>query len=188
MKMKPSNHMYFKENFVIKEKDARYIDAREAPFAIYGLSEPRDGAPFKRMPREIAQSVSETVGQLNGNTSGGRVRFATDSKYIIVRANMPYVAQRSIMPLLSTSGFDIYVHEAGREVYYTGVKPPIDMTDGYENIVYFPDGKMRPITLYLPLLNDVSELFIGIEPTAMLTAGALSHLPFSAFAQRHARA
>ena len=170
--MKPLNHAYFQENFVIKEKDARYIDARCAPCQLYGLCEPLDGTPFKRMPRGVAEGVSETVAQLNGNTSGGRVRFTTDSKYLIVRAAMPCVLQRSNMPLLCTSGFDLYVHEAGRETYESGFKPPVDMKDGYEAIHYFPDRRTRQITLYMPLFNDVTTLEIGVEPSASLTAGA----------------
>lgn len=170
--MKALNHGYFKANMTIREADARFYSVRSEPFTIYGLYAPREGAPFTRMPREIAQSVSETVGQLNGNTSGGRVRFATDSKYVIVRAAMPCVLHRSIMPLLSTSGFDLYQNEAGRETYVGGFKPPVDMTDGYENILYFPNRKMRQFTLYMPLLNDVSDLFVGVEPGAALGAGA----------------
>ncbi len=170
--MRPINYAYFKENFILKEKEIQYHNVLSAPFALYGLSDPYDGTAFKRMPRDVAQSVSETVMQLNGNTSGGRVRFSTDSKFLVVRAKMPYIAQRSIMPLLCIAGFDVYTHEAGKEIYHTGIKPPVDMTDGYEGICYFPDKRQRQITLYLPLYNDVSSLEIGLEPSATLTAGA----------------
>lgn len=36
---------------------------------------------FRRMPKEIAENVNDGVLSLHSNTSGGRLRFITDSHY-----------------------------------------------------------------------------------------------------------
>lgn len=168
----PVNEYYFKRYFVVREPDIRFYDVRETPFSIYGLYRPETEPVFKRLPDQVAKNVSETVEQLYANTSGGRVRFSTDSRYVAIHAEMPYIANRSIMSLLCSAGFDIYIQEGGKEVYWSSYRPPVDMTDGYENIVYFPDRRHREITLYFPLYNEVNQLFVGLEKDASVGKGA----------------
>ncbi len=167
----PVNEFYFKRHFAVQEPDIRFYDVREAPFRIYGLYQPEAEPVFKRLPDAVAAAASEIVGQLYTNTSGGRVRFSTNSRYVAIKAEMPYISNRSIMSLLCSAGFDLYVKEGGQEVYYSSFRPPIDMTDGYENILYFPDRRQRELTLYFPLYNDVSRLLVGLEKNARLEKG-----------------
>ena len=165
----PVDAAFFQRGLRVTEPDVRYTDIREAPFAIHGLYAPGTEPGLKRMPDSVGRTINETAARLYTNPSGGRVRFATDSRCIAVRMRVPYVTHRTIMPLLTSVGVDVYVREDGRDVYQTSIRPPCDMTDGYESIAYLPDRRMREVTLYLPLYNDVTSVEIGLQKDARLT-------------------
>ena len=91
-------NMFFKT--VIQEDDIRFYNVRKAPFEVYGLYNYRIEPEFKRMPDEVAQSVNDGVAGLYKCTAGGRVRFSTDSRYVAIRAKMPYVHKSSNLSLM----------------------------------------------------------------------------------------
>ena len=135
---------------------------------MYCLCRPEAEPVFKRLPDNVTVDSSGIVGQLYTNTSGGRDRFSTNSRYVAIKVEIPYIANRPIMSLLCPARFDLYVKGGGREVYCDSFRPPIDMTDGHENILYFPDRRQREIALYFPLYNDVNRILIGLEKGARL--------------------
>lgn len=75
------------------------------------------------------------------------------------------------MTLAGTSGFDLYINDNGKSIYYKTFMPPVGMKDGYETIIYFENNEERDIVINFPLYNDVNELFIGIQKTADLKHG-----------------
>lgn len=89
-------------------------------------------------------------------TAGGRIRFKTDSDYIIVQANIT-AADTFGQPqssMLAKHGFNFYVKEGGVQKFggifftYQGG----DCTGFAEGRVRLKPG-MKEITLYLPLLQ-----------------------------------
>ena len=70
----------------LEEKDIAFYDVRRAPFALYGLYNAQNETAFKRLPDEIGKNTNEGVASLYLNTAGGRVRFATDSRYVAIHA------------------------------------------------------------------------------------------------------
>ncbi len=138
----------------------KYYDVDNAPFKIYGLL--REEEMYCRMPRSEAYSVSVGVGELSCHTTGGRVRFLTDSKDIAIKATMHNIVKHSMFALTGSAGFDLYVKESGKFVYQNAFKPPVDITDGYESILSFETNKMREILIHFPLYAGVSKLFIGL--------------------------
>ena len=64
-----------------------FRNSAEEPFSIHGLLDPRDGAPYHRIPDEVAAATNEGVKWLNYHTSGGRVRFKTDSPHLAVKVS-----------------------------------------------------------------------------------------------------
>lgn len=120
------------------------------------------------MPDDIANSTSPGVSLLNFNTSGGRVKFKTSSRYIAIKAKMPTVTVFPHMTLAGTSGFDLYINEDGKSTYYKTFMPPVGMRDGYESIIHFSDNSEKDLTINFPLYNDVSDLYIGLQESATL--------------------
>lgn len=156
---------------LIKENDISFFNVREEPFRVYGLYDYKTEGKFKRLPESVAKATSAGVYSLNYNTAGGRVRFKTDSKYVAIKTIMDSVSFMPDFPLSGSSGFDLYINNKGKSIYYKTFMPPIEMKDGYESIIYFADGKERDITINFPLYNDVNQLYIGLQTSAKIKSG-----------------
>lgn len=152
----------------ISLENLRFHDPRKLPFRLYGLEPCGEGESFRRMPWEVANEVSWKVYSLHSHTAGGRVRFKTDSDRVVIDVSYDLLEPRACMSLLCSVGFDLYVEENGKDVYYNDYRPPLDCEKGYLGEVKFPDRKMRTITIYFPLYNDVDDLKIGLCDDAKL--------------------
>ena len=79
--------------------DVVFYDVKENPFCLFGVSY-IDGC-YRRLPEDIARATNEGVLRLHKNTSGGRLRFMTDSplrrhlgNHAAGRTDAPYGAHR----------------------------------------------------------------------------------------------
>ncbi|MBE7042614.1 MAG: hypothetical protein E7399_03865 [Ruminococcaceae bacterium] len=157
--------------------DCKLYSVREQPFSIHGLYQPLTQGTFRRMPLEVANQCNPSVKGLHTMTSGGRVRFQTDSEYIVLKAIYPSLFLVDCMPLTGSSGFDIYVdgvfyRKFGIPVVYSeDGTPSYDIDGGYEAIAQFPDRKMRDIIINFPLYNEVSDVYLGLQESAKLEKG-----------------
>ena len=158
----------------VKAHDLVLYDIRKPPFQIYGLYQPTTEPVFKRMPTEVAQAVSKGVRNLHGMTAGGRVRFSTNSPYVVIKAVMPNVSPMNHMPLTGTSGFDLYIDSADgmQSLFHRTFVPPASMTDGYESKIDLGEAKWRHFTINFPLYNAVTALYVGIADGSELGQGA----------------
>lgn len=154
------------KNFVVetkvKKEDIKFHNIEEAPFKIYGVF--RENGKYRRMPENIAKTVSEGVYGLSVHTAGGRVKFITDSSYVAIHTIMGSVEKLPHFAFTGSIGFDLYVNTK----YIKTFVPPFDIVDGYEGIVEFETKEMREITINFPLYSNVKELFIGLEETSNL--------------------
>lgn len=157
----------------IGEADVKLYDVREAPFEIYGLYDPVGQTQFKRMPDEIAASVNEGVKNLNFHTSGGRVRFSTDSRYVAISARMPVVPRYSHNSLVGTAAFVLYVDDplTGESTFHKPFIPGVNMSGGYESKLAFADNRMRYFTICFPSYASVESLYIGLQESASVGGG-----------------
>lgn len=161
----------FKVTTSLTEADIQFFDVRNEPFKGYGLYEFSEGEQFRRLPEEVAKVTSDGVYDLHTNTAGGRVRFKTDSKYIVIKSVMSNVCNFAHMTLLGTSGFDIYENKNNRSSYIKSFIPPTDLKNGYESIIYFDTNEIRDLTINFPLYNNLDSLYIGIQNSAILERG-----------------
>lgn len=154
-------------NFAIETKidkeDIKFYKIDEAPFKIYGVF--RENGKFRRMPENVAKSVSEGVYALHSNTAGGRVRFVTDSPYIAIYAKMDGLGKMPHFTLTGSVGFDLYIDN----YYAKTFVPPLDIEDGYESIFELEKKELREITINFPLYSNINELFIGLQDSAHIS-------------------
>ena len=160
------------KNFKVETKlgktDIEFYSVLESPFSVYGLI--YENGKFRRMPKDVAKSVSEGVLYLHSNTAGGRVRFRTDSPYVAISAKMEKIGKMDHFAMTGSAGFDMYVRENGKEKYTTTFRFDVDITDGYESLFDFKSTNMREITIHFPLYSDVKELYIGLYEGAKIEA------------------
>lgn len=161
-----SNAHFLAAAKAVDREGLAWHDPRKAPFSLHGVICQEDGA-FRRMPWEIAHRVSPKVYTLHSHTSGGRVRFVTDSDRIAVDVAIPCVELRTQMSLEGSLGFDVYVEENGKEKYCDSLQPPIDTTTHFCSGARLPGGRVT-VTLYFPLYNDVTDLKIGLDEGSLV--------------------
>ena len=163
----------FKIETSIKKHGIRFFNIDNPPFHIYGVF--KENGFYRRMPQKIAEKVGEGVLALHTNTSGGRIRFITDSPYIAISVKMGNICRMSHFTLVGSAGFDMYVREDCKEIYSGSFIPPYDMKDGYEQIIEFkndiyaePKSKLREITINMPTYSDVKEVYIGLDENSVV--------------------
>ncbi len=154
-------------NFAIQTKLDRerlhFYDALQPPVSLHGVFF-EDGC-YRRLPKELACSVSTGVERLHVHTAGGRVRFVTDSPYIAVHAKVHSCGKMPHFPLTGSIGMDLYTDK-----HYLGTYcPPFDIEDTLEGeITTHSDGEKWCYTLNLPLYTGVERLYIGVKEGSVL--------------------
>lgn len=156
----------FKTKVTIDPTGYRFYDARE--LSLYGVF--YDGECYRRMPKDVAESANEGVKKLSKYTSGGRVRFVTNSKRIAIRAVMPSICRMAHMAYTGIHGFDMYADEGDGARYFATFTPRTDIEGGYESEKSFGSEKERLITINMPLYNSLTSLEIGIDEGAYMKA------------------
>ena len=160
-------------NFAVKApqgEDRAWLDVGQEPFRVYGLM--RENGAYVRLPSAVAERVSDGVAFLNTNTAGGRVRFATDSPVIGIRAGMHNICRMPHFTLCGSAGFDLYDDTGEKPVYRGTFMPPYGREDGYESELFVGEGGVRRYTINFPLYSGVKTLEIGLKNGSALTADA----------------
>lgn len=138
----------------------------ESPFKLYGLMKGEKG--FFRMDEKTADSVNDGVAVLNYHTSGGCLRFRSNTVKIILTAELPDVYIMNHMPLTGASSFDIYC-----DGKYCGVfraPSPEEYKGKWSSELQLPEGD-KDIMIFFPLYNSVREVYISVEEKASLSEG-----------------
>ncbi len=152
----------FKVETKIQKDDIKFFDPMEKPFKIYGVF--KENGRFRRIPKKIAESVSEGVFNLNNRTAGGRVKFKTDSDYVAVNVKYNHIGKMPHFPITGSVGLDLY---DGTEYIGTFI-PPFDVEDSFESVLDFKDKKMHDVTINFPTYSGVDEIYVGISENAKI--------------------
>ena len=147
----------------------RYREVREAPFDLYGLYEPHTPGVFRRLPAAVAEACNPGVVNESTSTSGGRVRFCTDSDYVALHAVLPRVWCGDNGAPDGMAGFDLFVHTGASYRYYGTFR--FQNASEYEAVLRFPDRRLREIIIHCPLYSSVEALHIGVQSGAALDHG-----------------
>lgn len=155
--------------------EIEWYDAAGGGFDIYGVMHDEDNG-FFRMPPDIAETVSPGVAGLCYHTSGGRIRFSTDSPYIAVICENGGCGLMGHMPLLGSNGFDLYRDGYAGSTYAGSAVPPVSemRENSYFSVIKIKsvNGKTENYTLHMPLYGRVKKLLIGIRKGSVLGNGA----------------
>lgn len=153
-------------------EDLVWFDARKPPFEIFGLYDPLGQTEFKRMPDEVAAAANEGVADLNLCTAGGRLRFATDSPYVALRADMDSRGLMCHIARSGQSGFDLYVSPRGsseRFFFKGGFRPPVPVFQAFDSFVQMPEqGGEFDCEINFPPYDRVTNLYIGLKKGHLL--------------------
>ena len=84
----------FQQGSKINKPDLCFYDALQPPFSLHGVYYDEADGRFRRMPGEVAATVSPGVAHLHRNTAGGRLRFRSSGRYVAIRAEMDHIRGR----------------------------------------------------------------------------------------------
>lgn len=166
------------KNFVslkVNYDDIKYHNILNAPFVIDGLYKPNETGVFTRLPMEFMErdDLNDTAKIVMTNTSGGRVRFVTDSPYIALYVKLgeeSYVIHH--MADTGVKGFDMYCRDLGsdNEPHFAKVFiPEVNPEDNtYTGSYDFITPKTREITINFPLYHNVDEVHIGLKEGCLI--------------------
>ncbi|MFA5205251.1 MAG: SGNH/GDSL hydrolase family protein [Lentisphaeria bacterium] len=146
-----------------------FADALAAPFALSGFAWYGQEAELCRLPRQIMDQASEGLQGLAWHTSGGMIRFRSDSAAIAIRAGLRHLSDMSHMTRNGSSGFDLY-QGAGQAKSYAGSFMPDQGASRLEGILHPCGSGLRDWTVYLPLYTGVETVEIGLDPNSRLAA------------------
>ena len=163
----------------ITETDIVWRNVRDGIFSIHGIFYSEQEGHYRRMPKEIADSISEGVRVLSTCATGGRIRFVTNSPYIAIKAVVADMPLSSNNSLGAQSGFSVYVDgvfKGNLRPEFTNVKSATDGKYVFASMVRTQKNTVSDIELYTPLYNCVYEVFIGLkEGSSLLPAKEYSN-------------
>ena len=152
----------------IRREELVFTSALTEPISLYGVFY-KDGR-FRRIPEDVALATSEGVAHLATHTAGGRIRFSTDSLYVVLKANLGKASLMTHMAATGIYGFDMYEIQNGKEVWVKTFRPKPDTVDWFEDVIDFSEKKMRSFVINFPLYNGVCELYLGLQESAKIEA------------------
>lgn len=137
-------------------------------FDLYGVTYDEQLQQFIRMDKNVAGKISDAVAFLATNTSGGRLRFSTDSSVIGISVSYSSLTQMSHMPLTGSCGFTLL--EKVNNSYHTVAmfRPDSNDKTGYTGEVAIKNKGIHEYILFFPLYNEVSGLEIILDTNANL--------------------
>lgn len=140
--------------------EIEYYNCLEKPFKVFGVL--KDDVRFSRIPHDIAKEISHGVEWASQGTSGGRICFKTNSRYVAITAKMGQIVQLGHLTTVGSAGFDLYVKDEFRAAFI----PDYDVCDGFNRIADLEDNTWKDVTINLPLYSEVLEIYIGVEKWA----------------------
>ena len=110
----------------LDEPDVEWFDTTQTPFSLHGIYFNEEEGRFRRMPQDVANTVNSGVKYFSTYTTGGRLRFRTDSPYIALKCVIPTEHCMPHMPLAGSHGFSLYAIGKFQAIYFIKVKEIYD--------------------------------------------------------------
>ena len=157
--------------------DIVWFSVREAPFQTYGICYSEEEGLYRRLPKAVADAVSPGVAHLAKHTAGGRVRFATDSPFVMLRAVEPYEEPFSHMTVCGKYGFTLFSDNRFCGTYMPSYpqlwqavteEPHRIVFDGIRYPPFYQEGRLCQTELFFPLYSAVNEVYVGLKKGSVL--------------------
>jgi len=147
----------------------KFFNPTQAPFVLSGFAWYGKEHKLCRLPESILPNAGSGVASLAWHTSGGMLRFKTDSKTIALKVKLLSSGDMSHMPRTGSSGFDIYMG-TGTEKRFVKIVMPKANSDTIETSFRPYGNGMREFTINFPLYNGIKTMDIGVEPSSNIEA------------------
>ena len=153
---------------VIESGDLVWLDPmQESKFEISGFNYIKEDRCYERLPQQGTEKIREFVRCLGRCTTGGQIRFRTDSCRIVLYVRkMDY--EKSATGETHQKDFDLYVGSRGKEVFWSTTVAPEGQSSYVGGLFKTKQKKMREFLIHFPVYFGIEELHIGLEKDAVL--------------------
>lgn len=161
------------KNFAVqKGEDAAVVwhDPAEKPFQLSGFCFYDQDRVFCRLPLKPPLPLPGSVKTLAWCTSGGQVRFRTDSDRILIRVTLIPTAPLRNVARTAQCSFDLFRGEPYHKRFAGLAVPKYDENEYQRELWRVSDRKMKEYTLNFPLYQGVRKLEIGLCVGAQVEA------------------
>jgi len=157
--------------------DIEWISSLDKRISLYGVFYDEKSSSYRRVPEDVAaKTLNPGVVALSCCTSGGRIRFVTDSCFISIKAAIPATYPMPHMSITGSHGFSVYADGVYKNRYSPTFGDFAQFCGEWrEDCIAFEEKKVisevrkeRLIEIYFPLYAGVSKLYIGIEPGSVI--------------------
>lgn len=140
------------------------LEADDPRFRLEGFTFRKTGEPFWRLPDDPA--LPDSVRRLSKQTSGGLLRFRTDSRIIQVQARLNFADKMDHMAMTATGGFDLYADKR-----FVGVtRCDYDQVSYKAELFRHSERHMREFELNFPLYSGIEAFRLQLEKGARIEA------------------
>jgi len=157
----------------VEDVDVEMHNALEPPFELHGFPWRQPGEILRRLPVSLTQNeINSGVFAMSKRTSGGCIRFSTNSPVVFLRAKLANGTDGDTQSRSGADGIDAYINYGnGIEHHWRLFAPSRDEAFNgapmVRRLYNRPAGNPAGVTnwiLYLPLYGGVDALEIGIQP------------------------
>lgn len=166
----PFNVLQLDENMKVEGNSGgfEWYSPLEAPFQIAGFAWLQEDHVYRRLPLQPDFPIREAVDTLANCTSGGQIRFRTNSSKVSVRIRLTNKTGMYHMAPTGEGGVDAYIGAVGEQIY-AGTAGFVPTNQEYEGKLFADlPRELRQVTLNLPLYQGVTECWVGVEPGATI--------------------
>lgn len=152
-------------NFAVKagdDVDVVWHDPATKPFQLGGFPFFEEDRVFCRLPLKPPVPLPGSVRTLSWCTSGGQVRFRTDSDRILIRVVLIPTAPLRNVGRTAQSSFDLLRGEPYRKRFAGLAVPKYEENEYQRELWRVSDRIMKEYTLNFPLYQGVKKLEIGL--------------------------
>ncbi len=155
------------------DKELKWLSPFDEPFRISGFAWFDMERKFRRLPVLPEGAIPHAVDHMANHTTGGQIRFQTDSTSITVRVKLRGPADMDHMPATGQCGFDCYVDERDTinpKKYVSTTRFNHFHTEYEASFFKNWQKEMSSYCLNMPLYQGVDELWIGLDADAEVIA------------------
>lgn len=158
----------------IDESTVEYIDLFEHPEYVYGtINFASSITDFSKFPKksqmemeEFGGSAVKEMGDFHNSSSGTRLRFKTNSKWILFKVQLRRKWGYKKLVNWNAMGFDVYEITEDGEYSHMGVFGPKDGENVFAERIKVPSSGR--LCIFLPNYNTIQECILGIDKGSSL--------------------
>lgn len=147
-----------------------WLSPLEEPFRVSGFAWFDTERKYRRLPAVPEVPVRPEVDTLANCTSGGQIRFRTDSRNVSVRVRLTAGSGMYHMPPSGECGVDAYIGGPGEWKHAGTARFQPGQAEYESSLFTVEDRKARSFLLNMPLYQGVEEIWIGLSPGAEVLA------------------